>query len=179
MTQQFVPGKFERLIQAQQYERQQGSPHALPGPAVIWGHHDSRPSPLSRKACPVLQYFQHSSRSVRTRWNPSNLCAQCCQGRKELVEKRLKEDKLTCSEDLGDLVRSLNHQKLASRTTCAPTRAARSSTAFSTRVSTIISLSIPPSWLPARLRVHASEHRARNPKQPRSLPSALLAMRLT
>ncbi|CAF4207659.1 unnamed protein product [Rotaria sp. Silwood2] len=66
--------------------------------------------PPANQPSPLLQYFSILLESSKlTREESIELCRPVVmQGKKQLLEKWLKEDKLDCSEQLGDLVKSLD-----------------------------------------------------------------------
>lgn len=62
---------------------------------------------VTGQTCPLLQYFGILlDQGKLNRYESLELCKPVLlQGRKQLLEKWLKEDKLECSEELGDLVK--------------------------------------------------------------------------
>ena len=125
-------GEFERLMQAQQYEEAARLAARTPGDALrnMGTIQRFQALPAVREACPCAQYFQSLLEIGKLNEVESiEFVRLLQQGRKQLLEKWLKEDKLTCSEDLVTN-RPLNHRLWPWRSTCAPTRPARSSTAL-------------------------------------------------
>ncbi|CAF3453380.1 unnamed protein product, partial [Rotaria sp. Silwood2] len=66
--------------------------------------------PQANQPSPLLQYFSILLESSKLNKEESiELCRPVVmQGKKQLLEKWLKEDKLECSEQLGDLVKSVD-----------------------------------------------------------------------
>lgn len=75
--------------------------------AIFWNSFGSRPTKqVSFELAPFLE-----SRDTRTncRYESLELCKPVLvQGRKQLLEKWIKEEKLECSEELGDLVKQVD-----------------------------------------------------------------------
>jgi clathrin heavy chain len=54
----------------------------------------------------IYDFFMYCSQGQLNKYESLELCRPVLQqGRKQLLEKWLKEDKLECSEELGDLVK--------------------------------------------------------------------------
>lgn len=111
-------GEFERLMQAQNFQAAAKLAARTPGDTLRNMETIQRFQAIPTnpgQAAPVLQYFQALLELGKLNQVESIELVRPVlqQGRKQLLEKWLKEDKLECSESLGDLVMQHNDQKMA------------------------------------------------------------------